>query len=127
MKFFVAVAVLCFASVAQAQNRSSAARRNRSQSEAVRLLFGSQGIPALTRPSDPWNVNRGRIYGSYNPSYQHRYNSYNIPTIGYGTYGYNPSYQHRYNSYNIPSINYGNYGNYGNYNPSYQHRYRIGY
>jgi hypothetical protein len=37
-------------------------RQNYAQQEAIRLLFGPQGIPALTRPSDPWNLNRPRSY-----------------------------------------------------------------
>ena len=42
-------------------------RQNYAQQEAIRLLFGPQGIPALTRPSDPWNYNRPRYY--YRPHY----------------------------------------------------------
>ncbi len=37
-------------------------RQNYAKQEAVRLLFGPQGIPALTRPSDPWNYQRPRYY-----------------------------------------------------------------
>lgn len=41
---------------ARARRRAEVARRNYSQSEALRLLFGPQGLPALTRPADPWNL-----------------------------------------------------------------------
>ncbi len=49
-------------------------RQNYAKQEAIRLLFGPQGIPALTRPSDPWNYNRSRYYyvrPNYN-RYQYR-------------------------------------------------------
>jgi hypothetical protein len=50
-------------------------RQNYAKQEAVRLLFGPQGIPALTRPSDPWNYNRPRYY--YQPSYnRNQYRNY---------------------------------------------------
>jgi hypothetical protein len=34
------------------------------KSEAMRLLFGPMGLPALTRPADPWN--RRRYVTPYN-------------------------------------------------------------
>ncbi len=37
-------------------------RRNQARRQASRLLFGPRGIPALARPSDPWNYNRPRSY-----------------------------------------------------------------
>ncbi len=43
-------------------------RENYARQEASRLLFGPRGIPALTRPSDPWNYNRPRYY-SARPNY----------------------------------------------------------
>lgn len=46
---------------ARAIRRAEIARRNWSQQEAMRLLFGPNGIPALTRPADPWNA-RGYYY-----------------------------------------------------------------
>jgi hypothetical protein len=44
-------------------------RQNYAQQEAIRLLFGPQGIPALTRPSDPWNAYRPRYYYYSRPNY----------------------------------------------------------
>jgi hypothetical protein len=50
-------------------------RQNYAKQEAVLLLFGPQGIPALTRPSDPWNYNRPRYYNR--PSYiRNQYRAY---------------------------------------------------
>ena len=50
-------------------------RQNYAKQEAVRLLFGPQGIPALTRPSDPWNYQRPRY--SYQPNYnRNQYRAY---------------------------------------------------
>jgi hypothetical protein len=76
---FVLVAVLLLgASPASAQTsrqrtpaarQSEIGRQNDNQQEAIRLLFGPQGIPALTRPSDPWNYNRPRYYRSRPNSY----------------------------------------------------------
>jgi hypothetical protein len=77
---FVLVVVLLLGLNAQAiaqtqQQKAYAARireartRNYAQQEAIRLLFGPQGIPALTRPSDPWNYNRPRYYPSRSNSY----------------------------------------------------------
>jgi hypothetical protein len=83
--------IACFAvillSVAPAQAQSTAKRQahaarqaeirrqNYAKQEAVRLLFGPQGIPALTRPSDPWNYRRPRYYSP--PSYnRNRYRAY---------------------------------------------------
>jgi hypothetical protein len=47
---------------AHAARRAEIGRQNYAQREAIRLLFGPQGIPALTRPSDPWNYQRPRSY-----------------------------------------------------------------
>jgi hypothetical protein len=44
-------------------------RQNYAQQEAIRLLFGPQGIPALTRPSDSWNYQRPRYYYYTQPNY----------------------------------------------------------
>jgi hypothetical protein len=41
--------------------RAEIRRHNDAQQEAIRLLFGPQGLPALTRPSDPWNYQRPRF------------------------------------------------------------------
>jgi hypothetical protein len=57
-------------------------RQNYNQQEALRLLFGPQGIPALTRPSDPWNYNRARYYSQ--PRYDYsRPNYYVNPLQSY--------------------------------------------
>ncbi len=47
---------------AHAARQAEIRRQNYARQEAVRLLFGPQGIPALTRPSDPWNYQRPRYY-----------------------------------------------------------------
>jgi hypothetical protein len=47
---------------AHAARQAEIRRQNYSRQEAVRLLFGPQGIPALTRPSDSWNYRRPRYY-----------------------------------------------------------------
>ena len=47
---------------AYAARQAEIMRQNYAKQEAVRLLFGPQGIPALTRPSDPWNYRRPRYY-----------------------------------------------------------------
>jgi hypothetical protein len=52
---------------AHAALRAEIRRQNYAKQEAVRLLFGPQGLPALTRPSDPWNYNRSRYF--YRPNY----------------------------------------------------------
>ena len=50
-------------------------RQNYAKQEAVRLLFGPQGLPALTKPSDPWNYNRPRHY--FQPNYnRNQYRAY---------------------------------------------------
>jgi hypothetical protein len=60
---------------AHAARQAEIRRQNYAKQEAVRLLFGPQGIPALTRPSDPWNNQRPRYY--YRPSYsRNQYRSY---------------------------------------------------
>jgi hypothetical protein len=53
---------------AHAARQAEIRRQNANQQEAIRLLFGPRGIPALTRPSDPWNYNRPRYYYS-RPNY----------------------------------------------------------
>jgi len=51
-------------------------RQNYAQQEALRLLFGPQGIPSLTRPSDHWNFRW--------PNYRYsRPNDTRYPTNGY--------------------------------------------
>jgi hypothetical protein len=47
---------------AHAARQAEVRRQNYAKQEAVRLLFGPQGIPALTRSSDPWNYNLPRFY-----------------------------------------------------------------
>jgi hypothetical protein len=53
---------------AHAARQAEIRRQNYARQEAVRLLLGPQGIPALTRPSDPLNYNRPRLY--YQPNYR---------------------------------------------------------
>lgn len=53
------------------RRRAEVQRHNFAQAEAVRLV--TQGLGALSRPSDPWNVPRRpppRTY--YRPSYRYR-------------------------------------------------------
>jgi hypothetical protein len=57
---------------AHADRQAEIRRQNYAQQEAIRLLFGPQGLPALTRPSDPWNYQRPRYYYSQ-PNYSNRY------------------------------------------------------
>jgi hypothetical protein len=78
---FMAVARAHAQSYRTAQQQAHAARQaeirrqNYAKQEAVRLLFSPQGIPALTRPSDPWNYNRPRYYNR--PSYiRNQYRAY---------------------------------------------------
>jgi hypothetical protein len=60
---------------AHAARQAEIRQQNYAKQEAVRLLFGPQGIPALTRPSDPWNYNRPRFY--YQPNYnRNQYRAY---------------------------------------------------
>ena len=47
---------------AHASRQAEIVRQNHAKQEAIRLLFGPRGIPALTRPSDPWNDRRTRYY-----------------------------------------------------------------
>ena len=49
---------------AHAARQAEIGRQNDAQQEAIRLLFGPRGIPALTRPSDPWNYQRPRYYSA---------------------------------------------------------------
>ena len=58
---------------AHAARQAEIRRQNYARQEAVRLLFGPQGIPALTRPSDPWNYRRPR--SSYGQPNYNRYPS----------------------------------------------------
>jgi hypothetical protein len=140
----IALAILCFASAAQAQTPQQRAhmqrqaeirRHNYAQAEAIRLLFGPNGLPALTRPADPWNARGYGYRGGMN------YSGTNSP---YGP-GYNPSlrspsFPHRYGNgsgyggngyYGTNGMNYyGTNNPYGpGYNPSvrspsFNHRYR---
>jgi hypothetical protein len=84
--------IVCFAAIllsvapAQAQyttqqqahlaRQAEIRRQNYNQQEAIRLLFGPQGIPALTRPSDPWNYQRPRYYYYNRPNYNRYANRY---------------------------------------------------
>ena len=52
--------LLSVCGVADAQTYQRRVRRPDSAAEAQRLLFGAQGLPALTRPADRWNVPRYR-------------------------------------------------------------------
>ncbi len=52
--------LLSVCGVADAQTYQRRTRRPDPAAEAQRLLFGAQGLPALTRPDDPWNVPRYR-------------------------------------------------------------------
>jgi hypothetical protein len=49
---------------AHAARMAEIRRHNYAQQEAIRLLFGPQGLPALTRPSDAWNAGRMRFRGN---------------------------------------------------------------
>lgn len=51
------------AKTAHAQHVRQILQENYAQEEAIRLLFGPQGIPALMRPADPWNAYRPRYGG----------------------------------------------------------------
>jgi hypothetical protein len=60
---------------AHAARQAEIRQQNYAKQEAVRLLFGPQGIPALTRPSDPWIYNRPRFYNQ--PNYnRNQYRAY---------------------------------------------------
>jgi hypothetical protein len=66
--------LLVCASATEAQNPPQRRYRRRydPQAEALRLLFGPNGLPALTRPADPWN--RRRAYPRYVTPYNRGYN-----------------------------------------------------
>lgn len=62
---FTSILMLVMASAVEAQQpRPRQQRPHRyvhrvdPKAEAMRLLFGPNGLPALTRPADPWNRNR---------------------------------------------------------------------
>jgi hypothetical protein len=82
MKGFIFAAVLLMVgtSVVEAQRPRQQkphryVRRVDPKSEAMRLLFGPSGLPALTRPADPWNRYgyRRAPYNRYNHNSPYHY------------------------------------------------------
>lgn len=74
MKKLICLAVLILSSGNVEAQQPRPRKKVDSSAEAIRLLYGPQGLPSLTRPANPYGY--GAPYG-FNP--------------GFGNYGYRPN------------------------------------